>query len=166
MEENDEEIKDTERTDEKVGSVEQASEDVTDGKTAEELLEGKSPLEVAEYYIAWKRIDEAQRVLDTIPERSGKKFYLQSRIYKERKWYSEQRKQLKKAIKAKPDNEQYKNELAEVEKLKNSPEYKSGMKALRKNQMGDAGGVCAEGCCECCGYGLCTLICESIGNGC
>ena len=175
MEENDEEIKEepAERVGEEVGSAEQASEEVTDGLTAEELLEGKSPLEVAKYYIDWKRIDEAQRVLNTVPERSGEKFYLQSRIYKERKWYGEQRKFLKKAIKEEPNNEEYKKELAELEKFKKSPDYKSSIEAFKGNrtsggnQMGEAtGSVCAEVCCEGCCYGICTVICEGIGSGC
>ena len=175
MEENDEEIKEepAEQVSEEVSSAEQASEDVTDGQTAEDLIRGKEPLVVAKYYIDWKRIDEAQRVLDTVPERSAKKFYLQSRIYKERKSYGEQRKYLKKAVKADPQNEQYKKELAELEKFKKSPDYKSSIEAFKGNrtsggnQMGEAtGSVCAEVCCEGCCYGICTVICEGIGSGC
>ena len=161
MEENDEEIKEAPSEEPEENEIKEESE-----KTAEELLEGKSPLEVAEYYIAWKRIDEAQSVLNSVAERSGKKFYLQSRIYKERKWYGEQRKQLKKAIKEEPDNEQYKQELAELEKLKKTPDYKSGMKAFRESQMGDTGNACADACGEICCYGLCGCICEGIGSGC
>ena len=148
MEENDEEIK------------EEAEQ------TAEELLEGKSPLEKAEYYIAWKRLDEAQSILDSVPEKSGRKYYIQSRLYKERKWYNEQRKQLKKAVKADPDNEDYKKELAELENSDEMKQYKRGMKALHKNQMGDTGNMCAEACGEICCYGLCAGICEGIGSGC
>lgn len=135
-------------------------------EACEELIQGKEPLEIAEYYISWKRLEEAQRILDKIPEKSGKKFYLQSLIYKEKKWYNEQRKQLKKAVKAEPDNEDYKKELKELEESEEMKQYKSGLKALRKNQMGDAGDVCAEGCCEGFCYCFCAGICEGIGNGC
>ena len=132
-------------------------------EACEELIQGKEPLEIAEYYISWKRLEEAQRILDKIPEKSGKKFYLQSLIYKEKKWYNEQRKQLKKAVKAEPDNEDYKKELKELEEFKNTPEYRSVIKNQRMNEMGN---VCAEGGAECCCMCICQGICEGLGNGC
>ena len=167
MEENDEQIKGEpaqtvegepkEKEKQSVGRVELPDE------TVEILLEGKSPLEQAEYYIAWKRLDEAQDLLYKVRNKSGRKYYLQSLIYKERKWYNEQRKYLKKAIKEEPDNEDYKKELAELEEFAKTKEYKS---ATRKRQMADTGNVCAEVCCEGCMYGVCSCICEGIGNGC
>ena len=122
---------------------------------------------MAEELISLGSLDKAQTVLDKIKENSGRKYYLQSRIYKEKFWYNEQRKQLKKAVKADPDNEEYKKELAELEEFAKTKEYKS---AVRKKQMGDIGGVCAEGCAEICCEGfcycICAGICEGIGNGC
>lgn len=132
-------------------------------QSAEQLLQGKEPIEVAEYYISWGRLDDAQTELNKVRGRSGKKYYLQSRIYKGRRWYNEQRKQLKKAVKEEPDNEGYKKELAELEEFAKTKEYKS---AVRKQQMGNAGSICAEACCEGLCYGACTCICEGIGNGC
>lgn len=129
----------------------------------EEIISDKPPLEMAEDYISWGELEKAQEILNTVKENSGKKYYLQSRIYKERKWYNEQRKQLKKAVKAAPDNEEYKKELAELEEFSKTPEYKS---TVRKHQMGEAGGVCAEGCTECFCMCLCEGICEGLGNGC
>ncbi len=132
-------------------------------QTAEELIEGKEPIEIAEYYISWKRLEEAQKILNSVDGKSGKKFYLQSLIYKERKWYGEQRKHLKKAVKAEPDNEDYKKELKELEEFKNTPEYRSALKEQRTNEMG---GVCAECGAECCCGCVCQGICEGLANGC
>lgn len=78
----------------------------------------KDPLDKVEEYIEQKDFYSAQNLLDMTDEKSGKKFYLQSLIYKEKKWYNEQRKQLKKAVKAEPDNEDYKKELKELEEFK------------------------------------------------
>ena len=164
MEENDEEIKEEPAVDAEVKEEEKPNERVAPSdETVEILLEGKTPLEQAEYYIAWKRLDEAQDLLYKVHTKSGKKYYLQSLIYKERKWYGEQRKYLKKAVKEEPDREDYKKELQELEEFTKTKDYK---KAVRKHQIGEAGGVCAEACCEGCCYGICTVICEGIGSGC
>ena len=111
-------------------------------------------LEKAEKYIERGKLDEAQKVLNTIKEDSGRKRYLQSRIYKEKCWYNEQRKQLKKAVKAEPDNEVYKNELDELIKFSKTPEYKS---TVKHPQMGDMGGCCLQfSCAVCDGLSFCN----------
>lgn len=143
--------------------MEENTEEEVEKTDDEEVIIDKSPLEMAEDYIAWGEIEKAQEILNTVRENSGKKYYLQSRIYKAKFWYNEQRKQLKKAVKAEPDNEDYKKELAELEEFSKTPEYKS---TVRKHQMGEAGGVCAECCAEGCCMCICEGICEGIGNGC
>ncbi len=166
MEENDEEIKEEAEGVAQAEVKEEAKEAERvspSEETVEILLEGKTPLEQAEYYIAWKRLDEAQDLLYKVHTKSGRKYYLQSLIYKERKWYNEQRRWLKKAVKEEPDREDYQKELAELEEFAKTKEYK---KAVRKHQMGEAGNVCGEACCEGCCYGVCACICEGIGNGC
>lgn len=136
-------------------------------QTVEELLQRNGSLDMAEELIRLGYIDKAQAVLNNNNTKSGRKYYLQSRIYKAKLWYNEQRKQLKKAVKEEPDREDYKKELAELEEFAKTKEYK---RAARRHNMEQLGGTCAEGgaegCCECCGYGLCALICEGIGNGC
>lgn len=143
--------------------MEENTEEVEQTAVGEEINIEKEPLEMAEDYISWGELEKAQEILNTVKEKSGKKFYLQSRIYKIKRWYNEQRKQLKKAIKEEPDNEEYKKELAELDEFSKTSEYKS---TIRKHQMGEAGGVCAECCAEGFCYCLCDSICEGIGNGC
>lgn len=117
-------------------------------------------------------LDSAQSALQHVKEESGRKHYIQSKIYKQRRWYNEQRKEIKAAVKAEPDNEEYKKELAELDEFRKSSEYKQ-YKKERRQQMGfketlkDActGGL-GEVCCYCLCEGICQVICEGIGNGC
>lgn len=120
-------------------------------------------LEFAEELIELGSLDKAQAVLDNVKEKSAKKRYLQSRIYKGRFWFTEQRKQLKEAIKAEPDNELYQSELKELEDFAKTDEYKS---TVKRKQMGFGEGcaeLCAECSCMCCLQGLCEGICEGCG---
>ena len=116
----------------------------------EEIKENGTPaerLDEAEKYIEHGKLDEAQKVLNTIKEDSGRKYYLRSRIYKNKCWYNEQRKQLKRAVKAEPDNEIYKKELEELMEFRKTSEYKS---TVKHPQMGDTVSCCLESCCNIC----------------
>lgn len=130
---------------------------------SKELLEVADSLDMAQEFIEQGSPDMAQAVLNKNNTVSGRKYYLQSLIYKEKKWYGEQRKYLKRAVKEEPDREDYKQELAELEQFAKTKEYK---RAVRKQQMGQAGNVCADACGEACCYGICACVCEGLGNGC
>ena len=97
----------------------------------------------AEKYIQESQTDLAQYTLNCVKEDSGKKHFLQSKIYQQKSWYNEQRKQLKAAIKAEPNNQDYKTELAE---LKKSFNYKQDKAEKREMQMGNICGSCFNGC--------------------
>ena len=118
--------------------------------TAEEVEITVDSLDKAERCIERGDLDEAQKVLNAVEEKSGRKHYLQSRIYKAKFWYNEQRKQLKAAIKEEPDNEEYKKEYDELLEFKKTSEYKS---TVKHPQMGDMEGCCLE--CFC-------VVCEGI----
>ena len=122
------------------------------------------PLDRAEKYIEQGDFFEAQNALLGL-EDSGRKHYLQSRIYKNRCWYNEQRKELKAAIKAEPDNETYKKELDELLKFRKTAGYKNTVQRPQKGQMGGTDGKWAECCTETCAYCVCEAICEGICNG-
>ena len=122
------------------------------------------PLDRAE-----KLIDEgdnysAQHILSNIKEDSGRKHYLQSRIYKSECWYNEQRKQLKAAVKAEPDNELYKGELNELMEFSKTAEYKSTVKRPKRAQMGNTDRTWTDCCAEIFCYCLCEGICESLSQ--
>lgn len=110
-------------------------------QSAEELLV------TAEKYIQESQTDLAQYTLNCVKEDSGKKHFLQSKIYQQKKWYNEQRKELKAAIKAEPDNQEYKTELAE---LKKSFNYKQDKTETREMQIGKMCSVCGDGYFVCC----------------
>ncbi len=103
-------------------------------------------LNSAEKYIRENQTDLAQYTLNCVKEDSGKKHFLQSKIYQQKSWYNEQCKELKAAIKAEPDNREYKTELAE---LKKSFNYKQDKAESRGMQMGNICGSCFNGCGGC-----------------
>lgn len=109
----------------------------------------------AEELIESGELEEAQKAVDAVATDFGRKYFVQSKIFKAKGWFNEERKQLKKALKAEPDNEEYKKALDDVDKF--VEEMKTEQK--QKGQMGGAE-VCALGCCECCGSGLCQAICD------
>ena len=114
--------------------------------TEEELP--SDPLDRAEKYIECGKLYEAQDVLKTVKKNSGRKHYLQSKIYKEKRWYNEQRKQLKAAVKAEPDNEVYKKELDELLEFSKTSEYKSTIKYQRTEDMTNCCLECSSNICE------------------
>lgn len=119
----------------------------------------------AEKHLDAGELTSAQNNLDYIKTKSGRKCYIQSKIYKQKKWYNEQRKQLKKAIEFEPENEEYKRDLAELEEFKKTDEYKSFRNEMRKEQMGNTfGNACGECCCTGALELCCWGICEGLGN--
>lgn len=118
-------------------------------------------LQKVEELIERKELEEAQKVLDSVEEKSAGKYFLQGKLYVEKGWYSEARKQFKFALKAEPDKPEYKQALDDLESFKNSKEFRE----VKRKQMGDSSDF-AEACCMCGGECCGTLLCESICNGC
>lgn len=128
----------------------------------EELpLNDEEYLDSAEKMLADGDAEGAQKALDCVNAKSARKHYLQGKLYLHKCWYSEARKQFKSAVKAEPDNELYKTELSDIMEFSKTKEYRQ---AVRQKQMGEAGGVCAEGLSECCCLCICEGICEGLGN--
>ena len=127
----------------------------------EELSE--DPLDRAEKLIEQGDNYSAQHILSNA-EDCGRKHYLQSRIYKSEHWYNEQRKQLKSAVKAEPDNETYRQELNELMEFRKTDEYKSTVKHPKRAQMGKTDRSWADCCSEVFCYCLCEGICEGLSN--
>ena len=137
-------------------------EERKDGELPSDLLDRAEELiEKGDFY-------SAQHILSNIEEDSGRKHYLLSKIYKSEHWYNEQRKQLKKAVKAEPYNQNYRIELEELMEFRKTGEYQNTVKRPKKEQrqMGNTDGAWAECCGEVCGYLVCGAICDAIGNGC
>lgn len=109
--------------------------------------EEKDRLEKAEERIAQGDLYTAQNLLNMIDGQSGRKYYLQSKIYQKKKWYNEQRKQLKKAVKAEPDNEDCKRELTELSGFGKTSEYKN---TVEHHPIGDTAKFCVDCITDCC----------------
>lgn len=62
-------------------------------------------------------LDAAQEVLDSITEKDGRFHFVQSKVYRARKWLNEERKQLEIAIEKEPENEEYRAAMEQLEKL-------------------------------------------------
>lgn len=121
-------------------------------------LEGANPedpfREVRER-LARRDTDGAQRFLDSVEERGAEWQFMQAKVFRAKKWYTESKRCLERAMKESPDNELYKKEYDELLALAGKGRKK---KPREQAQMGDeAAGFCAE----CCVTGLCTCVCES-----
>ena len=113
----------------------------------------------AEELIESGELDEAQNLIDAVEVKIGRKYFVQSKLFNAKGWFNEQRKQLKKALKFEPENEEYKKALDELEDFRKSAEYKQ----MKTVQMGDKDSLiecCCLSSCECCATGLCEAICE------
>lgn len=131
--------------------------------TYEGLSDGEI-LDRAEELIEKGDLCEAKAALDAVREKSGRRYFVESKFFKNKGWFNEERKCLKKALKAEPENEDYKKAMEELERFRKSSEYKEMKKQMGfKEVLADA---CGEGCVECCCYCTCTAICEGIGDGC
>ncbi|MDE6441776.1 MAG: hypothetical protein K2L12_03370 [Clostridia bacterium] len=131
-------------------------------KLEEFSMTDETYLQRAELHIQLGEFNLAEKALKNVKENSGKKYFLQSKVYKSKCWYLEQRKQLKKAVKAEPGNVEYKKELEELEAFRKTKEYK------KTKQMGstDIGSICCDACGEGCIICCCEGTCEALGNGC
>lgn len=123
----------------------------------EKLSDGEL-LESAERLIAESDFGNAEKTLSKIKHKSGRLYFLKSLVYKNKMWYNQQRKMLKRALKAEPQNEEYITEYEQLEAFRKTAEYKE---LRRQANMGTCGELCIEGGGECC----CLLICEGICEG-
>ena len=105
------------------------------------------------------KLEEAQAVLDGIEKqnKNARWHYLQGKLFLAKNWFSEAYKQFKFAVKADPENPQYRAALQDLDNFRKSMEYKQ----RQKEQMG-AGDTACYCCGECCLTGLCEGICDGF----
>lgn len=123
-------------------------------KVSEESFDG--PYADAEKLIAEGKLDEAQAFLKDVKEKTGEWHYVQAKLYIKKNWTNEARKELKRAVKAEPDNEKYLEALEELElnakNMHSVPSSDNEGKAI-------CALACAECSCEVCAQGICDGIC-------
>ena len=119
--------------------------------------------------IAGGEIEQAQSALDGMNVRDGQWHYLQCKIYENKNWLNEARKQIEIALGLEPENAQYIEELERLKELGAEP-IKDESWDLPEMDKGSRFAACRDSGCECCAYCgaecCCQLLCESICNGC
>lgn len=131
---------------------------------------GRVGLDRAEELIAEGKPEEAQAVLDGLDEKNGEWHYVQARLYIEKNWLNEARKQLEIAMREEPENAQY-IEAYDSLKYRAEEEHAEGEKIKKGKRRGakdkeQMGSFCAECCCESCAFGCAEGLCESACDGC
>lgn len=119
------------------------------------------------------KIADAQARLDDYMDRPAEWHYLQAKIYHQKNWFSECKKQLEMAVQMEPDNTKYKETLERLKKemsgnfafgeRTSEPRPSGGSaptgRSYRRSDAGDccdccSAVICADCCCECCGSDL------------
>ena len=128
-------------------------------------------------------IDEAQRVLDNISDRSGEWHYLQSVIFYRKNRIAESKEQLEMAVKSDPSNVKYTDALNKMNNLGANGFYGNGNyydphmrygngygNGYGNNPNGTRGNMCYSGTGaeeNCCMWYLCTsCCCNCMSSGC
>ena len=136
---------------------------------SQNVKNGGTSFEKVEELIRSGDIQEAQRVLDSFNERSGRWHYLQSVVFYKKSWMNESKKQLEIAIQMDGSNAKYRDAY---EKLKSRTEYKQQTGGAvhtdpdptpAEDQMG--GNWCAN-CASCCYTYLCVNCLFNLCCGC
>ncbi len=150
-----------EKGDEEIPELKAEEGKKEDAKTAEALA-------YVEKLIADKKYDEAQKMLDDLLDRGGEWHYLQSKIYYQREWIAECRKQLVVALACDPDNAKYKAALDKLDMIvgnKNTNPDHLNQKmdgrqdAHYQNQNADMGGSLVSCCVNYCLCSMCMDLC-------
>ena len=127
-------------------------------ESSEPEMEGADPADPfaqVRAAIEQDELERAQSLLEEFRERGAEWYFMQAKVFRAKKWYTESKRCLERAMKESPDNELYKKEYDELLALAGKGRKK---KPREQAQMGDeAAGLCAE----CCVTGLCTCVCES-----
>ena len=129
-------------------------EEIT-SEAADEVVVGTDPFSRAEKLISEDKLDEAQEFLNGITEKSGEWHYVQAQLYIKKNWTNEARKELKRAVKAEPDNEKYKDALDELR-------LRAKKGKPNTTLTDDDKAMCAFCCLEC----SCEACAEGVCNGC
>lgn len=110
----------------------------------------------AEKLIAENELDAAQKILDGVKEKSARRYFVQGKLYEKKGWHNEARKQLKKAVKAEPENERYADALDDLE-------IRAKKNGFLNDPNAEDKATCAFCCAECACEACATSICEGCG---
>ncbi len=141
------------------------SEAATIGGGYERQTSGAADFSTVKQAIKDKNYVLAQSLLDEMQERSAEWHYMQAKIYYDKQWVLDAKKQLELAIEADPTNAKYTQTLERLKKESNrgfvfpSTDGKHGGRTYSPNSNPSCGSICstlicADCCCECMGGDL------------
>ncbi len=97
----------------------------------------------------------AQELLNAFEEHGAEWQFMQAKLFREKKWYTESKRCLERALEESPENETYRKEYNDLIFLAEKGKIK---KQQTRAEMGE---VTQECCIEVACTGLCTCLCES-----
>lgn len=106
------------------------------------------------------KLDDAQRLMDSMSERGGKWHYYQSIIYYKRDWLTESKAQLELAIECEPNNDKYKATLQRLVNVMGNPKVDPASFGPPPMQDQQAAGNFLSNCCMayCCSELCCNAM--------
>lgn len=101
-------------------------------------------------------LQRAQALLEQFGERGAEWYFVQAKIFRAKKWYSESRRCLKRALAESPENETYRKEYNDLIFLAQKGKIK------KQHARADMGATAQE----CCAEAACTGLCTCLGESC
>ena len=105
-------------------------------------------------------ISEAQKIIEETGDRDAQWHYLRCRVFLVKNWTNEARKQLEIALNLDPDNEQYRQELENFDRIAKEIPKLEQQKIEKKDMSDPASQQLGSSCAECC----CGSICGGVGG--
>jgi hypothetical protein len=155
----------------KLSELNIAYEDAIKFKKNSATYEDGSPFADVKALLKEGKVAEAQDRLDDYIDRSAEWHFIQAKIFYEKSWFSECKKQLEISVSMEPDNQKYKDTLARLKK------DMSGNFAFNQHQSQSrpSAGYAPAGrsyrdsvnCCNVCNALICAdCCCECMGGDC
>ncbi len=144
---------------EKFKEINEAYDVLTGGSAQNQSSQGSSYSGAGNFaqvrnYINMVRIDEAERILDSMSDRNAEWFYLKGLVCLRRGWHSQGINFIRQAVNLAPNNFEYRRTLNAIENQ--SQQYRNVGTNMSSDTMCNCCGnlLCADCCCECMGGDL------------
>ena len=125
--------------------------------------EGYDPFKTIRELIERSELEKAQDLLKAFNERNAEWYFVQASLFRKKNWFQESRRCLEHAIDMDPENEAYRAELDDLDRMASEGKKARENKKKTKKQMGgDGTSSCMDSCCEACALGGCECLCESM----
>ena len=139
-----------------------------------EDVEDYDPFREIRKLIEESELEKAQRELEGFEERGAEWYFVQAILFRKKNWFTECRRCLERAIRMDPENDTYRAELDDLDRMAEEGRLAREGKKKKKQMGADKKAAFSECCCmgsaECCTEACigvcCELLCEAICSGC